>query len=283
MNIKEILKKTTEIFVRAGIPNPETDAYELLFFVKGIGKKELLLNPDMTFSEEEAVKYYALTADRARRIPLQHITGRAYFFGREYYVNGNVLIPRFDTELLVEETLKVIHPESRVLDLCTGSGCIIIALDKGADGEGDVFNFKEGVAADISEKALEIARINAKRHGASNVTFVQGDLFSGVNGRFDVIVSNPPYIPTQDIAGLSPEVRRFDPILALDGGDDGLIFYRRIIKRAPCFLNEGGYIFLEIGFDQGEAVSHLLAYEGLDEIRVIKDYGGNDRVVVGRI
>ena len=283
MKISEIVKKTIDIFSRAGIPDPETDAYELLDFVKGIGKRELLLDPDITFSEEEAVRFYSLTADRARRIPLQHITGRAFLYGREFFVNGNVLVPRFDTEILVEEALKVITPESRVLDLCTGSGCIITALDVGTDNLEGIHNFKEGFATDISEAALSVARINADRYKADNITFVQGDLFANVQGRFDVIVSNPPYIRTDEIEGLAPEVRRFDPLIALDGGDDGLVFYRRIIKRAPCFLNNGGYIFLEIGYDQGEAVEALLKTEGFSLVTVIKDYGGNDRVVSARM
>ena len=283
MKITEIIKKTTDIFICAGIPDPETDAYELLYFVKGIGRKELLLDPEITFSEEEAVRFYSLTADRARRIPLQHITGRAHFYGREFFVNGNVLVPRFDTEILVEEALKVITPESRVLDICTGSGCIITALDVGTDNLEGIHNFKEGFATDISEAALSVARKNAERYKADNIAFVQGDLFTNVNGSFDVIVSNPPYIRTDEIEGLAPEVRRFDPLIALDGGDDGLVFYRRIIKRAPCFLNDRGYIFLEIGHDQGGTVAELLKAEGFSLVTVIKDYGGNDRVVSARM
>ena len=279
IKINDIMRKAADIFRRAGIGSPETDAFELMNFVTGVDKKTLLSEPDITISEENAVRFHALVADRARRIPLQHITGRAFFYGLEFKVNGNVLVPRFDTEILIEEVLKVVTPESRVLDVCTGSGCIIIALDLGGSAAG--YNFKEGVATDISERALKVAEENAERLGAANVTFLRGDLFEGVTGNFDLIVSNPPYIATKEIEGLAPEVSRFDPLIALDGGEDGLVFYRRIIKRAPCFMKESGHIFLEIGYDQGKTVSEIMKAEGFKDVAVIKDYGGNDRVVRG--
>lgn len=301
--INNLIRKTADIFRCAGIGSPETDAFELMNYVTGLDRKDLLSDPDAAISEVDAVRFHALAADRVRRIPLQHITGRAFFYGLEFKVNGNVLVPRFDTEILVEEALNVITPESRVLDICTGSGCIIIALDLAGNDNAKVFysscedpenpgepygdtayrfNFKEGVAADVSGAALKVAKENAEKHGAANVTFVQGDLFDGITGAFDVIVSNPPYIATGEIESLEPEVSRFDPYIALDGGEDGLVFYRRIIKRAPCFLNEGGHIFLETGYDQGRAVSDLLKEEGFKDVAVIRDYGGNDRVVRGK-
>lgn len=279
VSVLQCIKKAEKIFRQAGIDSPETDAFELINFVTGADKKDLLMNPGMVMTEEEAVRFHALVADRARRIPLQHITGRAFFYGREYKVNGNVLVPRFDTEILVEETLKVVNPESRVLDICTGSGCIIISLDIGTDNKDGIWNFKEGVATDISGEALKVAENNAEKYGADNITFIQGDLFNGVSGKFDVIVSNPPYIATAEIDGLAPEVSRFDPFIALDGGEDGLVFYRRIIKRTACFLNPGGYVFFEIGYDQGDVVSKMLEHEGFCDVKIIKDYGGNDRVV----
>ena len=277
--VLQCIKKAVIIFRKAGIDSPETDAFELINYVTGADKKDLLLDPDMVMTEEDAVKFHALVADRARRIPLQHITGRAFVYGREYKVNGNVLVPRFDTEILVEEALKVVKPDSRVLDVCTGSGCIIISIDIGEDNKYGIWNFKEGVATDISGEALKVAKLNALKYGADNITFIQGDLFNGVSGRFDVIVSNPPYIATGEIEGLEPEVSRFDPFIALDGGEDGLVFYGRIIKRAACFLNPGGYVFFEIGYDQGDAVSKMLDHEGFCDVKIIKDYGGNDRVV----
>ena len=296
IKINDLINKAADIFRRAGIDSPETDAFELMNYVTGAEKKDLLLYPDAVISEEDAVRFHALVADRARRIPLQHITGRAFFYGLEFKVNGNVLVPRFDTEILVEEAAKAVTAESRVLDICTGSGCIIIALDVAGkellSDNKDVsaivatpgkikYNYKEGVATDISGAALKVAKENADRLGAANVTFLQGDLFEGVTGAFDVIVSNPPYIETKVIDGLEPEVSRFDPFIALDGGEDGLVFYKRIIKRAPCFLKEGGHIFLEIGYDQGKAVSEMLKAEGFKDVAVIKDHGGNDRVVRG--
>ena len=283
LSVLQSMKKAEELFSRAGIDSPETDAYELMNHVTGLDRKDILSDPYLKLTEEDSVKYHALVADRVRRIPLQHITGRAFFYGREYKVNGNVLVPRFDTEILVEEALKVIRPDDRVLDLCTGSGCIIISLDLGDEKESEHRCFLEGVATDISPGALEVARHNADKYGVDNIKFIQGDLFNGVSGTFDVIVSNPPYIATGEIDGLDPEVKKYDPLIALDGGEDGLVFYRRIIKRSVCFLKPGGHIFLEIGYDQGKAVSGLLADEGFKDIRLVKDYGGNDRVVAGSL
>ena len=281
IKVKDIIKKAEEIFIRTGIESPDTDAFELMDYVAGIDKKTLLSDPDATVTQEEAVRYHALVMDRARRIPLQHITGRAFFYGLEFKVNGNVLVPRFDTEILVEEAMKELKADSRVLDVCTGSGCIITALDVGGEKKSSDYNFKEGVATDISPEALKVAKENARLHDASNISFICGDLFEGVEGCFDIIVSNPPYIAAGQIDGLAPEVSRFDPRIALDGGEDGLVFYRRIIARAGCFLKKHGKIFLEIGYDQGRAVSGMLKDAGFEDVEIIKDYGGNDRVVKG--
>ena len=207
---------------------------------------------------------------------MQHITGKAYFYGHEFKVNGNVLVPRPDTEILVEEVLKILTGNERVLDMCTGSGCILIACDLGEDKK---YHFKEGVGSDISEKALEIARENAVSLGAENLEFVSGDLFENVKGTFDIIVSNPPYIARGDIMELEPEVRDFDPLNALDGGEDGLVFYRRIAEAAPDYLKKDGTILFEIGYNQAKEVEEILREQGFSDINIIKDYGGNDRVV----
>ena len=278
--LKTLYKKAVSILKRAGVDSPEYDAFELLCAVYPISKAEFLTSgEDISVSHEQAAHYHSLVMDRARRVPLQHITGMAHFYGREFSVNGNVLVPRPDTEILVEEALKVIDKDDRVLDICTGSGCILIALDIGAENKTGVFNFRNGVGTDISEAALKVARNNAEKLSADNISFIQGDLFENVEGVFDVIVSNPPYIEREEIKGLQPEVRDFDPVIALDGGEDGLVFYRRIIARLPFFLKKGGYIFFETGYDQGRKVSELLKKEGFKDVHIIKDYGGNDRVV----
>ena len=193
--------------------------------------------------------------------------------GLDFHVNEHVLIPRQDTECLVEQVLPYVDGK-RVLDVCTGSGCIAIAIAK----LGKPF-IVHGV--DISEEALAVARQNADRLAEKQAVFIQSDLFEKVEGSFDLVVSNPPYIRSQEIAGLMPEVREHEPHLALAGKDDGLHFYREIIKGAMLHLKRGGQLFFEIGYDQGEAVQALLAANGYTEIAVVKDYAGLDRVVYG--
>lgn len=193
--------------------------------------------------------------------------------GLKFKVNSNVLIPRQDTETLVEEALKVVKPEMKVLDMCTGSGCIIVSI---------VHNIPEveGTATDISKQALLVAKENAKLNQVS-VTFERSDLFDNVTGTYDVIVSNPPYIRTGEVVKLMPEVQEFEPMEALDGKEDGLYFYRKIIKECKAYLKPGGHILFEIGYDQGEAVSGLLKEAGFKNVTVIKDLAHNDRVVTG--
>ena len=214
---------------------------------------------------------------RAEHVPLQYIVGETEFMGLKFKVNSSVLIPRQDTETLVEEALKVVRPGMRVLDLCTGSGCIAISLAvKGG--------FESVTATDLSKEALKVAERNARTHQVP-IRFFQGDLFSALpqseEKTFDVITSNPPYIPTAVIATLEPEVREHEPMMALDGTEDGLKFYRQIAKEAGSWLKLGGSIYLEIGYDQGEAVSGLLKDAGFTNVRVVKDLPGKDRVVCG--
>ncbi|MDE7300163.1 MAG: peptide chain release factor N(5)-glutamine methyltransferase, partial [Lachnospiraceae bacterium] len=207
-------------------------------------------------------------------IPLQYLTGSQEFMGMEFQVTRDVLIPRQDTERLVEEVLRCCSGK-RVLDVCTGSGCIIISLAKLA-------KLKEAAGCDLSEKALAVAGANAGKLGAQ-VRFFQSDMFSCVDGRYDIIVSNPPYIRSEDIDGLMPEVRCHEPRMALDGGEDGLSFYRLIAGQAGQFLVPDGRLYLEIGCDQAEAVSELLRQRGFRELMVVKDYAGLDRVVTGTL
>ena len=211
-----------------GIENAQYDATELLLLVMGISRTQYLINSMDKIDSGKLAEYAELINKRAEHIPLQHITGIVNFYGREYKVNANVLIPRQDTEILVEEVMKLTNSESRVLDMCTGSGCIIISL--AASGH---TSENGAVAIDISDDALKVADYNKKYNNADYIKLIKSDMFSSSeceqykneDNRFDVIVSNPPYIPTKDIDELSEEVRLHDPVLALDGDTDGLKFY----------------------------------------------------------
>ena len=224
---------------------------------------------------EQEKEYELVLRKRAEHVPLQYITGEQEFMGLPFRVNPSVLIPRQDTETLVEEALKVVKSGMKVLDLCTGSGCILISILS------KVSNV-EGHGVDISKQALIVAKENAKLNDVA-VTFEKSDLFEAVDDTFDVIVSNPPYIPTEDIVTLMPEVAHFEPMQALDGKEDGLYFYRKIIKECKQYLNTNGVILFEIGHNQANDVTQMLQEAGFQEIRVVKDLAGNDRVVIGKV
>ncbi len=270
---KVLLQTGRELLKHHGIADADVDAWYLLAHVFGINRTDLLLRGDQPVPTEQEASYRSLLALRAEHIPLQHITGTQEFMGLEFDVSSDVLIPRQDTELLVEEVLKVSEGRS-ILDLCTGSGCIIISI-------ASLGKPLRAVGADISEKALEIAARNIAKNKAS-VELYRSDLFENISGSFDIIVSNPPYIPSEDIPELMPEVREHEPVLALDGSADGLEFYRRISAEASRFLNKDGFIFYEIGYNQGEAVKQILLREGFTDIRIKKDLSGLDRVVYAR-
>lgn len=265
-----------------GIENAQYDATELLLLVMGISRTQYLINSMDKIDSGKLAEYAELINKRAEHIPLQHITGIVNFYGREYKVNANVLIPRQDTEILVEEVMKLTNSESRVLDMCTGSGCIIISLA----AAGHTAEYEYGaVGVDISDKAIEVAEYNSKLNGVSYVEFVKSNMFAELRDtgvKFDVIVSNPPYIPTKDIRELSDEVKLHDPLLALDGDEDGLKFYRAITRNAVNYLNNGGYLCYEIGYNQAHDVSDILVSCGYNDIRVVKDLAGLDRVVIAR-
>ena len=225
--------------------------------------------------EPEREKYMALIERRASHIPLQQITGEQEFMGFSFMVNDSVLIPRQDTEILVEEACRRTRPGMRVLDLCTGSGCIIISLAKLCPGI-------RAEASDFSGEALQVARENGARLGVQ-IKWHKGDLFSEIQDRYDVIVSNPPYIPTAQIQTLSEEVRLHEPYQALDGKEDGLYFYREIAGRAKHYLKPEGWLLFEIGWDQAPEVKEILKKSGFSEIQVKKDLAGLDRVVSGKM
>lgn len=259
---------------KAGITDAELDARLLLEFICHTDRNALYAHGDQEIEDEKMHDFLQLIEKRAVHIPLQHLTGEQNFMGLDFLVNEHVLIPRQDTEILVEEIMRDLHDGIRILDMCTGSGCILLSLLHYS-------NDCSGVGVDVSEDALAVARQNADRLAEKQAVFIQSDLFEKVEGSFDLIVSNPPYIRSQEIAGLMPEVREHEPHLALDGKDDGLHFYREIIKGAMPHLKRGGQLFFEIGYDQREAVQALLAANGYTEIAVVKDYAGLDRVVYG--
>lgn len=258
----------------ADIAEAKLDARILLEYICHTDRNALLVHGDMERSSLEESFYRTVIEKRALHIPLQHITGEQEFMGLTFKVNEHTLIPRQDTEILVEEAMRHLHDGMRILDMCTGSGCILLSLLKYS-------NECEGIGIDISEKALQVAEQNADLLGIS-AQFCKSDLFERVDGFFDMIVSNPPYIATNEIASLMPEVREHEPIAALDGLEDGLHFYRIIVEKATDHLCKGGRIFLEIGYDQAEAVSNLLQEAGFQEIKTVKDYAGLDRVVKAR-
>lgn len=270
---QELLQTAKNILKQQGITDADTDAWYLLAHVFGIKRTDYFIHGNEAAPMESGKKYMELVTLRAGHIPLQQLTGVQEFMGMEFTVNEDVLIPRQDTECLVEEVLKVCK-DKRVLDMCTGSGCIIISLAK-------LGSLKGAVGVDISENALKIAGENALKHQVE-AEFLQSDLFEGVEGSFDIIVSNPPYIPVDEIKTLMPEVRDHEPLLALEAGEDGLIFYRRIAAACEKHLNKGGHLFLEIGCNQGEDIKQILSAKGFVDVIVKKDLSGLDRVVSAR-
>ncbi len=275
MTLKEAYEYGQVQLKNVQIEDAELDAWYLLEYVTGVSRAMYFMDMNRELSEEEETRYFGCVATRAEHVPLQHITGVQEFMGLPFYVNEHVLVPRQDTEVLVESALDVLESGMRVLDMCTGSGCILISLLK-LCGSSDI----RGVGADISEEALDIARKNAENLGV-DAMFLHSDLFSEVEGQYDVIVSNPPYIRTSVIEELKEEVKFHDPLLALDGKEDGLHFYRRIVENSPKYLKKGGKLFFEIGHDQGEDVLRLMREAGFSDVTVKKDLAGLDRVVFG--
>ncbi len=276
MTLKEALDKGILLLESKEIPDARLDAWYLLSYVSKLTKAQYFLKQNDDIDDAVLREYNDALERRASHIPLQHITGEQDFMGLTFKVNEHVLIPRQDTETLVEEALKEIPEKSHVLDLCTGSGCVIISL---AVLGKDI----SGVGVDISEEALAVARENGSRLAGEAVDFVKGNLWDGAKGKYDAIVSNPPYIRTEDINDLSTEVKDHEPRLALDGTEDGLYFYREITCRAKDYLKEAGWLLVEIGYDQGPDVYALFEEAGFKEVQVIKDLAGNDRVVKGHL
>lgn len=274
MTLRELLKQGEKRLSDAGVPDAGTDAWALMEFALGMEKNYYFFHENDKIDKKQQENYEKYLRQREKRIPLQQITGSAWFMGHEFYVNDQVLIPRFDTEILVEEAGKLLKPGMRILDMCTGSGCILLSLLAG-------YPDATGTGADISDQALLVAEVNRKRLGLE-AEFLKSDLFSQVKGKFDLIVSNPPYIAAKELENLMPEVRDHEPWLALDGKEDGLHYYREIVRQAPDFLKPGGWLLFEIGYDQGEQVRNMLEISGYARVRIGKDLAGLYRTALGR-
>ena len=274
MTYREGLAAGEKILGKAGIADAKTDTWLLMEMACKIDRNFYYMHMMEDMTEEQAKQYQLLIKKRAERVPLQYITGEQEFMGLTFTVNSSVLIPRQDTETLVEEALKAAKPGMNILDMCTGSGCVLISILKNVDAK--------GIGYDISKQALNVAKENAKRNHVV-CEFERSDLFENVDGTYDIIVSNPPYIRTEEIAKLMPEVRDFEPIDALGGREDGLYFYRRIVAESKEHLTDGGWLLVEIGCDQGQAVSDMMRYAGFSNVSVIKDLARNDRVVCGQL
>ncbi len=298
LSVKEILSIGQRRLQEAGVADAAIDSRLLYCFMTGIERGRIFLMYQNTLQDDQCDEYFRLVDERAGGMPLQYITGTQEFMGLEFFVDENVLIPRQDTETMVEDVISLVkdgmvrggeieearRKEWRVLDLCTGSGAIGLSLAKLLTG------VKLSVTcSDISGPALGIARKNAEKLGVTkSVRLVEGDMLSPFSGRskrnkFDLIVSNPPYICSDVIPTLQTEVKDHEPMEALDGGKDGLDFYRVIGKEAASRLKKNGFIFLEIGFDQGKKVTDLLEESGeFTDIICLKDLAGKDRIVFAR-
>lgn len=273
MNYRKLYETGKDRLEKAGIQEAALDARLLLEEVCRTDRNTLLVHGDRAVTEEEETQFRIFIERRSTHEPLQQITGWQEFMGLRFSVTEDVLVPRQDTETLVEEVMRYLRDGMEILDVCTGSGCILLSLLRYSNG-------CRGVGCDISEKALAVAGQNAKELGIS-AQFIQSDLFESIKGRFEYIVSNPPYIRKDMIPTLMEEVRDHEPLIALDGGEDGLDFYRKITREATEHLYSGGMLFFEIGYDQGEAVKLLMEEEGYEEVTVSQDLAGLDRVVYG--
>ena len=277
MKLSELYGLFVDTLNKSGFAEAESDSRLIFEYIAGIDRVKLTLEGDRELGPDVEEKLKAALDMRLTHMPVQYITGYQNFMGLEFMVSKDVLIPRMDTETLVEEVLRLGLSNVRVLDICTGSGCILLSILKYVYGS-------SGVGVDISDGALGVAKANSEALGI-DATFIKSDMFENIpkDERFDIVVSNPPYIRSDVIGTLMSEVKDYEPMSALDGSADGLRFYRIIADRAPEFLNKGGMLFVEIGYDQGEEVSALITEAGFTDVQVIKDLSGLDRVVSGRI
>jgi len=272
MKFIELLRKGEDALIEAGIENAYGEALLLLKYVYGIGSNDWLL---LSNNEcEENKQYMELINRRQKGEPLQYIMGFAYFYGRKFFVQKGVLIPRFDTEILALEAIKEAKKKekAKVLDMCAGSGCIGLSI---------ALEVKESFVtlSDIEKICLEMIEKNAEALCAENIEIVYSNLFLCIKGLFDIITVNPPYISKKEYALLEKEIADYEPKQALYGGEDGLMYYRNIAEKAGEYLREGGLLLLEIGYDQAKAVTELFMDKGYTNIETIKDIAGKDRVI----
>lgn len=279
MTLRELLRTGQEMLEDAGIEAAGTDAWLLFEFVTGMSRSTYFMEMNREANASEDASYMDVIRRRMTHYPLQYITHSQAFYGLDFYVDERVLIPRQDTEILVETALRYLKDGMKVLDMCTGSGCILISLASER-------KLSEGCGVDLSEGALEVAAGNANRHGLATLKWLRSSLFEALTDAaffdLDMIVSNPPYIASEVIPTLMPEVRSHEPMMALDGKADGLYFYREITAQAAQRIRGGGYLVFEIGYDQADAVSQMLKTSGFSDVTVVKDLAGLDRVVYGR-
>ena len=280
MTIMEAIKKGMIELKNSNIESPKLKSRLLMQFTLNKPRQYVIVNDMKELNKDEEKKYFDAILKMRKGIPLEHITHQKEFMKLNFFVDENVLIPRQDTEILVEEVIKIAQKinAKKILDLCTGSGAIAVSLAK-------YLPETEITAIDISNEALKIAKKNAINNEVENqITFISSDMFTNLNDeKFDIIVSNPPYIKRNAIESLDEEVKK-EPYIALDGGEDGLYFYRKIIKESYQYLKYGGYLCLEIGFDQKRDVIELIENEEkFDNTYSKKDLYDNDRIVVTRI
>lgn len=269
----QLLADASDALRDSGVPDYQYDAFALFEYVFDISKAQYLMKRDDKILDRALMNQYVDAVNRRSvHEPLQYITGVQNFYGLDFYVDSRVLIPRLDTEIVVESILKREKgADISVLDMCAGSGCIGITLAKKNPGW-------KVTGSDISEDALSVCAINKGNLGTSNVSFVHSNLFEQIDGKYDVIVSNPPYIESQVVKGLMSEVKDYEPGLALDGGEDGLDFYRAIVSDARDHLNSGGRLYFEIGYNQGQALRELFEEYGYTDILIRQDLAGLDRM-----
>lgn len=280
MTYRQILQEAIRKLQKAEIEEADNDAWILMSEAFNISRTDYFMKSGDECTDNARTELFdSMIERRVRREPLQYITGHAYFMGYEFRVTPDVLIPRFDTEILVEKSLEYASDGMKVLDMCTGSGCIAISYALQCRERG--YDNVTVNAVDISSAALSVAADNAMRAGV-DINYIRSDMFAGVSDVYDMILSNPPYIPTRDIEELEPEVRTSEPVGALDGHEDGLFFYRILAAESPSHLKAGGRLIMEIGYNQADDVCSLLEQNKFADIEVIKDLAGHDRVVCGR-
>lgn len=278
MEIKDLILKGIKSLSDREYTNPIFEARYILSKILEVDVSYILAYPEKEVSQNNIEKYEKVLERRKKGEPLQYIFQECEFMGIKIFLKEGVLIPRPDTEISVEKIIDISKEKEsiKILEIGSGSGAVSLSLAKNLE-------HSKIDAVDISEIALEVTRENVKRNKLSNINVFYSNLFSNVNEKYDIIYSNPPYIPTRDIDELQVEVKSYEPMLALDGGNDGLDFYRLIIKEAMNFLEKEGYLIFEIGYNQGKDVSDLLSEQGYEVLEVVKDLSGKDRVVVSKI